>query len=196
MAVSMYAIAVPTFQKHLSALDAILDKAEAYATAKKIDPSRASPARLYPECSTSRVKCSGRPTSPRPRRARLAGLPVPSFPTPRRRFPNSSSASRRRWQFSPASSRSRWRAGRRAIHDQGRPERNDVYGQRLPAAFCRSRTSISIARPPTTSCATTASRSASAISCAGRRAIRAGRSRSAADLQLDGTGGHHVFRRL
>ena len=48
MAVSMYAIAVPTFQKQLTALDAILDKATEYAAAKKIDISVLLAARLYP----------------------------------------------------------------------------------------------------------------------------------------------------
>ena len=49
MSVSMYTIAVPSFQKHLHALDGILDKAIAYAASKKIAPETLLTARLYPD---------------------------------------------------------------------------------------------------------------------------------------------------
>ncbi len=49
MSVSMYQIAVPTFQKHLHALDGIIDKAAAYAAARKIAPETLLTARLYPD---------------------------------------------------------------------------------------------------------------------------------------------------
>ncbi len=49
MSVSIYTIAVPTFQKHLHALDGILDKAVSYAAAKKIAPETLLSARLYPD---------------------------------------------------------------------------------------------------------------------------------------------------
>ena len=49
MTVTMYQIAVPSFQKHLHALDGIIDKAAAYATAKKIAPETLLTARLYPD---------------------------------------------------------------------------------------------------------------------------------------------------
>jgi hypothetical protein len=49
MSVSMYQIAVPSFQKHLHALDGIIDKAQAYATARKIAPETLLTARLYPD---------------------------------------------------------------------------------------------------------------------------------------------------
>lgn len=52
MAVSLYDIAVPSFTKHLEALDAIIDKAIAYADAKKIDPNALLDARLYPDMYT------------------------------------------------------------------------------------------------------------------------------------------------
>ena len=38
MTITMYEIAVPSFRKHLEALDAILDKAIVYAETRKIDP--------------------------------------------------------------------------------------------------------------------------------------------------------------
>ena len=49
MQVSMYKASVATFQKHLHALDGILDKAEAYCKAKKIDPAVLLAERLYPD---------------------------------------------------------------------------------------------------------------------------------------------------
>jgi hypothetical protein len=49
MPITMYDIAIPSFTKHLDALDAILDKAAAYAEAKKIDPEALLWARLYPD---------------------------------------------------------------------------------------------------------------------------------------------------
>ena len=80
MAVSMYDIAIPTFQKQLSALDAILDKAEAYATAKKIDIAVLLAARLYPDMFnlTRQVQLATDFAKAAP--ARLAGLEVPSLP--------------------------------------------------------------------------------------------------------------------
>jgi hypothetical protein len=45
----MYQIGVPTFQKHLHALDGIIDKAAAYAAARKIAPETLLTARLYPD---------------------------------------------------------------------------------------------------------------------------------------------------
>jgi hypothetical protein len=49
MSVSLYLISVPSFQKHLHALDGILDTAIAYAAAKKIAPETLLTARLYPD---------------------------------------------------------------------------------------------------------------------------------------------------
>lgn len=49
MSVSMYQIAVPSFQKHLHALDGIIDKAAAYCAARKIVPETLLSARLYPD---------------------------------------------------------------------------------------------------------------------------------------------------
>lgn len=49
MPVSLYDIAVPSFTKHLEALDAIIDKTIAHADAKKIDHNALLDARLYPD---------------------------------------------------------------------------------------------------------------------------------------------------
>jgi len=80
MAVSMYDIAIPTFQRQLANLDAILDKAEAYATAKKIDIAVLLAARLYPDMFnlTRQVQLATDFAKAAP--ARLAGVEVPSLP--------------------------------------------------------------------------------------------------------------------
>jgi hypothetical protein len=79
MPITMYASSVPVFERRLKALDAILDKAAAYAEARKIDPAVLVGARLYPDMfalarqvqiATDHAKGAG---------ARLAGLPVPSY---------------------------------------------------------------------------------------------------------------------
>ncbi len=76
----MYDIAIPSFQKQLGVLDAILDKAEAYAAAKKIDIAVLLGARLYPDMFdlTRQVQLATDFAKAAP--ARLAGLEVPSLP--------------------------------------------------------------------------------------------------------------------
>jgi len=49
MSFSMSSSSVPTFEIGLSALSAVLDKAAAYAAAKKVDPSVLLQSRLYPD---------------------------------------------------------------------------------------------------------------------------------------------------
>src|SRR5689334_14875087 len=49
MTISMYAATIPVFRQLLGSLDEMLTKAEAYAAAKKIDPSVLLQARLFPD---------------------------------------------------------------------------------------------------------------------------------------------------
>ena len=49
MSITMYQASVPAFVRMLSQLDVILDKAEAHAAAKKIDPVVLTGSRLYPD---------------------------------------------------------------------------------------------------------------------------------------------------
>jgi hypothetical protein len=49
MTISMYRASAPAFLQILPALSACLDKAQAYATAKKIDPSVLLQSRLFPD---------------------------------------------------------------------------------------------------------------------------------------------------
>ena len=77
MSLSMHQASVPVFQRTLKALSAILDKAQAHAEARKIDPAAFLTARLYPDmfpftrqvqaaCDAAKLGC-----------ARLAGVEWP-----------------------------------------------------------------------------------------------------------------------
>ncbi|MEQ1719436.1 MAG: DUF1993 domain-containing protein [Hyphomicrobium sp.] len=79
MSLSMYEASVPAFIRTLTQLSALLDKAESYAAAKKIDANVLMSARLYPDmfplsrqvqiaCDFAKGAC-----------ARLAGKDVPSW---------------------------------------------------------------------------------------------------------------------
>ena len=80
MTISMYQTSVPAFVHTLTQLSAILDKAEAYAAAKKIDPAVLVNARLYPDMfplsRQIQIACDFAKGTP----ARLAGKDVPSWP--------------------------------------------------------------------------------------------------------------------
>jgi len=80
MSVSMYDIAVPTFQKQLAALEAILDKAADYAAAKKIDLAVLLDARLFPDMFDLRRQVQLATDFAKAATARLTGQDVPSFP--------------------------------------------------------------------------------------------------------------------
>ena len=77
MPVSMYDIAVPSFSKHLDALDAIIDKAVAYAEARKIDHNALLDARLYPDMYTFKKQVQSACDFAKLSVARLAGLNAP-----------------------------------------------------------------------------------------------------------------------
>lgn len=80
MSFSMYAFTVPVFVHGLQNLAAILTKAEAYAAARKIDPSVLINARLapdmYPLSRQVQIACD----MAKGAAARLSGGEVPSFP--------------------------------------------------------------------------------------------------------------------
>ncbi len=79
MAVSLYDIAVPSFQKHLGAMDAMLDKLAAYAAGKKVDPSVLLAARLYPDMFELTRQIQAITDFSKAATARLANVAVPSF---------------------------------------------------------------------------------------------------------------------
>ncbi len=76
----MYDVAIPTFQKQLAALEAILDKAAEQAAAQKVDFAVYLGSRLYPDMFnlTRQVQLATDFAKAAP--ARLAGLEIPRFP--------------------------------------------------------------------------------------------------------------------
>src|SRR3990170_1619396 len=77
MPITMYDVAVPSFTKHIEALDAILDKAAAYAEAKKIDPEALLWARLYPDMYPFKKQVQSACDFAKLSVGRLAGLTPP-----------------------------------------------------------------------------------------------------------------------
>jgi uncharacterized protein len=79
MSITMYQAAVPGFAQTLKALSGMLDKAEAHCTAKKIDPSAMTGARLiadmFPLARQVQIACD----FAKGVTARLAGAEVPSW---------------------------------------------------------------------------------------------------------------------
>jgi hypothetical protein len=82
----MFDTSIPVFTHYLKSLSALLKKAEDYCAAKKIDPAVMLSQRLYPDMfaltrqvqiATDGAKAAG---------ARLAGIPVPSFPDEEKTF--------------------------------------------------------------------------------------------------------------
>ncbi|MGL4397846.1 MAG: DUF1993 domain-containing protein [Hyphomicrobium sp.] len=78
MSISIYKASVASFQKHLHALDGILDKAASYADEKKIDPAVLLSARLYPDMFTMKKQVQEACTFASSATARLAGIEIPS----------------------------------------------------------------------------------------------------------------------
>lgn len=80
MSLSMYRASVPVFQQFLSSHSAIIDKAAAYAEAKKIEPSALLNARLYPDMFPYTRQVQVACDLAKNASGRLAGAERPSFP--------------------------------------------------------------------------------------------------------------------
>jgi uncharacterized protein len=87
MSITMYQASVPAFQRALKTLDAIIDKAAAYAEERKIDPAALTSARLYPDMHPLNRQVHLLSDAAKGACARLAGLPVPSFEDTETTFP-------------------------------------------------------------------------------------------------------------
>ncbi len=87
MALSMYQASVPAFQRTLRALDAILDKAAAFAEERKLDPAAFIAARLAPDMFPLSRQVQNASDHAKGCPARLAGVPVPSFADTETTFP-------------------------------------------------------------------------------------------------------------
>jgi hypothetical protein len=80
MSLSMYQASVPVFTRMLTNLSVILTKAEAHATARKIEPEVLLGMRLYPDMLSlvQQVRLSS--DFAKGAAARLAGREIPSYP--------------------------------------------------------------------------------------------------------------------
>jgi hypothetical protein len=79
MTLSMYQASVPVFKQMLGGLSGVLTKAEAHATARKIDPNALLQARLYPDMFTLLRQVQVATDFAKSVSARIAGVEVPSF---------------------------------------------------------------------------------------------------------------------
>ncbi len=77
MTISLYSASVPVFKQMLNATASILNKAEAHATAKKIDASVLLQSRLYPDMFPLLQQVQIAADFARGVSARLAGVDVP-----------------------------------------------------------------------------------------------------------------------
>jgi hypothetical protein len=79
MTISMYAASVPVFKQMLGSLSDLLDKAEAHAAAKKIDPNALLQARLFPDMFPLMRQIMIAADFAKGACARLAGVEVPKY---------------------------------------------------------------------------------------------------------------------
>ena len=79
MTFSMYAASAPVFKQILNSLSAIIDKAEAHAADKKIDPQALLQARLYPDMFAFTRQVQVAADFAKGACARLAGVEVPKY---------------------------------------------------------------------------------------------------------------------
>jgi hypothetical protein len=79
MTLSMYQASVPVLQRTLAALSAVLDKAAAHATQRKIEPSVLLSTRLFPDMFPLVRQVQLAADFAKGAGARLAGIEVPKF---------------------------------------------------------------------------------------------------------------------
>ncbi len=79
MTFSMYSASVPVFKQILNSLTAIIDKAEAHAAAKKIEPAALLQARLFPDMFPFARQIQIAADFAKGAAARLAGEEVPKY---------------------------------------------------------------------------------------------------------------------
>jgi hypothetical protein len=79
MPLSMYSVTVPVFVQFLTGLSSNIDKAAAYATARKIDPAALITARLYPDMFPFSMQVQLASDFAKGTAARLAGVEIPKY---------------------------------------------------------------------------------------------------------------------
>ncbi|HEY7991311.1 MAG TPA: DUF1993 domain-containing protein [Stellaceae bacterium] len=79
MSLTLYQATVPSFIRHLTALSAIIDKAEAYAAEKKFSPDALLQARLFPDMYNFIGQVQTACDQAKGGTARVAGVEVPKY---------------------------------------------------------------------------------------------------------------------
>jgi len=79
MNISMYQASAPRFVNILKNLSAILDKAQAYADTRKVDPTVLTSSRLYPDMFTLARQVQTACDTAKGAVARLAGIEIPKY---------------------------------------------------------------------------------------------------------------------
>ena len=158
----MYQASVPVFVKGLANLKAILEKATAHAQANKIDDAVFVTARLYPDMLPLSSQIQIASDFARGTTARLAGSEPPAMDDNEKTLADLIARVDKTIDYLKSFTTSQI-DGSEAPGDHAKGPRpgQDVHRPQLPAAVCDCRTSTSTRRRRTTSCATTAWRSAS-----------------------------------
>ena len=172
MPVSMYSVSIPVFMQHLNGLSGVLDKAAAWATARKVNEADLLNMRLSPDmfnlarqiraATDHAANCAGR----------LSGKEAArSSPTTRPRIAQFKDRIAKTIEFLKSVKQSEvdGTEGKEIKFTFPNGQVRDFTGQSLLLGNAACRTSISTPPPPTTSSASAASRSASATSWAPRR---------------------------
>lgn len=84
----LYAVSIPVFRQMLTALDAVLVKAEAHAAARNIDPDALLQARLFPDMFTFTRQVQLACDFAKAAAARLSGIDVPARADVEKTFPD------------------------------------------------------------------------------------------------------------
>lgn len=79
MSLTLYQATVPSFIRHLTALSAIVDKAEAYAAEKKFSPDALLQARLFPDMYNFIGQVQTATDQAKGGAARAAGIEAPKY---------------------------------------------------------------------------------------------------------------------
>lgn len=87
MKISMYLASAPRFANILGNLSAILDKAQAHAEARKIDPAALIACRLFPDMFPFSRQVQSASDTAKGAVARLAGVDIPKFEDTEQTFP-------------------------------------------------------------------------------------------------------------
>ena len=107
MTISLYAASLPVFKQMLNALSDVLNKAEAHATAKNIDPNAFLQARLYPDMFPLVRQVQIAVDFAKGVSARLAEIEVPKYDDTEVTFADLQALIAKSWRLSTPSPRPR-----------------------------------------------------------------------------------------